>query len=199
MKDKLTQHKDIFNLITKSILAGALIALAGLIYLKTENKIVGSFLFSLGLYAVLEYQGKLFTGMIGNVNSKQAVLECVLALTFNLLAVICIGLIFRFTLGENLVFDTIVSQSWSQVLIKSCVCGGLIHIACTIYKSTKNPLIIVLCVMAFILSGSLHSIACGFYLTLGNISWKAILYLFIIIIGNSIGALGIRLLIKSNK
>ena len=198
MKD-IRINKDIVNLITKSVLAGVLIALAGLIYLKVDNKIIGSFLFSLGLYAVLEYQGKLFTGMIGNVNSKQTALDCVLALIFNLLAVICIGLIVRLTLGENLVFDTIVSQSWYQVLIKSCVCGCLIHLACTIYKSTKNPLIIVLCVMAFILSGSLHSIACGFYLTLGNISWKAVLYFFIIIIGNSIGALGIRLLIGGNK
>lgn len=193
------QHKNIFNLITKSILAGLLISLAGIVYLNCPDKIVGSLLFSLGLYAVLEYQGKLFTGMIGSVNSKRSILDCGLALIFNLLTAVCVGLIFRFTLGENLVFDNIVNQSWYQVLIESCICGSLIHIACTVYKSTKNPLIVVLCVMAFILSGALHSIACGFYIALGNISWKAVLYLLLIIIGNSIGALGIRFLIESKK
>lgn len=193
------QHKNILNLITKSILAGLLISLAGIVYLSCPDKIIGSFLFSFGLYAVLEYQGKLFTGMIGNVNSKRSILECGLVLIFNLLTAVCVGLVFRFALGENLIFDNIVNQSWYQVLIESCICGSLIYIACTIYKSTKIPLIVVLCVMAFILSGSLHSIACGFYLVLGNISWKALLYLLLIIIGNSIGALGIRFLIESKK
>lgn len=186
------------NLILKSIFAGALIALAGAIFLSCENKIIGSCLFSIGLYAVLEFECKLFTGIVGNISSKKDFLNSLVILSFNLIAASLIGIIFRLCIGENQVFSNIVeNQSIFRVLLESSICGSLIHIACTIYKKIKNPIIIILCVMGFILSGSLHSIACGFYFVLGNITLKSFLYLFIIIIGNSIGALLIRFLNKN--
>lgn len=194
MKD-IRINKDIVNLITKSVLAGVLIALAGIVYLNCSDKVVGSFLFSFGLYAVLELNAKLFTGVIGNVSSKRDVLDSIIILVVNCTTAVIIGIVYRFTFGENQVFQNIVTQQsiW-KVLVESIVCGGLIYIACTVYRKVNNPFIIIICVMAFILSGSLHSIACSFYITLGDISWMSILYLFIIIVGNSLGALGLRVL-----
>lgn len=185
------------KLISKSILAGALISLAGMVYLNCPNKVVGAFLFSFGLYAVLELDAKLFTGVIGNVSSKKDILDSIIILAINCVTSVIIGIGYRFAFGENPAFQNIVEQQsiW-KVLAESIVCGGLIYIACTIYKKVKNPLIIIICVMAFILSGSLHSIACSFYIALGNVSWVSILYLLVIIVGNSVGALGLRLLSK---
>ncbi len=185
------------KLISKSILAGVLISLAGMVYLNCPDKVIGAFLFSFGLYAVLELNAKLFTGVIGNVSSKQDALDSAIILVINCITAAIIGIGYRFTIGENQVFQNIVEQQsiW-KVLVESIVCGGLIYIACTIYKKVKNPLIIIICVMAFILSGSLHSIACSFYIALGNVSWWSILYLLVIIGGNSVGALGLRFLSK---
>ena len=89
------QHKNIFNLITKSILAGLLISLAGIIYLNCQNKIVGSLLFSLGLISVILFEANLFTGKIGYVNSKRSILDSLLILVFNLVTAAIVGLIYR--------------------------------------------------------------------------------------------------------
>ena len=75
--------KTLKQTIGKSILAGLLIALAGAIYLLCENKIVGSLLFSIGLIAVLELNGKLFTGIVGNISSKKDFIEAIIVLFFN--------------------------------------------------------------------------------------------------------------------
>ena len=89
------QHKNIFNLITKSILAGLLISLAGIAYLNCPDKIVGSLLFSLGLISILILEAKLFTGVIGYVNSKRSILDSLLILVFNLVVATIVGLIYR--------------------------------------------------------------------------------------------------------
>ena len=60
----------IVNIIIKSVLAGVLIALAGHIYLNCANKIVGAFLFSIGLIGVIVLQANLYTGKVGYVKSK---------------------------------------------------------------------------------------------------------------------------------
>ena len=62
-------NKRIFNVIFKSILAGVLIALAGHIYLNCSNKIVGAFLFSIGLIGVIVLKANLYTGKVGYVKS----------------------------------------------------------------------------------------------------------------------------------
>ena len=89
------QYKNVFNLIVKSILAGLLISLAGIVYLNCPEKIVGSLLFSLGLISVILLEANLFTGKIGYVNSKQSILDSLLILVFNLVAATIVGLIYR--------------------------------------------------------------------------------------------------------
>lgn len=53
-------------------MAGAFIAIGGIIYLLLENKIIGSLLFSTGLYAVLTLGLNLFTGKVGYLFQKQS-------------------------------------------------------------------------------------------------------------------------------
>ena len=192
------QYKNVFNLIVKSILAGLLISLAGIVYLNCPEKIVGSLLFSLGLISVILLEANLFTGKIGYVNSKQSILDSLLILVFNLVAATIVGLIYRcgsdaatpIVESKLLVF----SETWWLTGLKSIGCGAAIYLAVEGYKKSKSLIPVILGVMVFILAGWNHCIADCFYMAAGSSSALAIPYLLVVIVGNSIGSLLIRLL-----
>ena len=192
------QYKNVFNLIVKSILAGLLISLAGIVYLNCPEKIVGSLLFSLGLISVILLEANLFTGKIGYVNSKQSILESLLILVFNLVAAAIVGLIYRcgsdaatpIVESKLLVF----SETWWLTGLKAIGCGAAIYLSVEGYKKSKSLIPVILGVMTFILAGWNHCIADCFYMAAGSSSVLAIPYLLVVIVGNSIGSLLIRLL-----
>lgn len=190
------QHKNIFNLITKSILAGLLISLAGIVYLNCPDKIVGSLLFSLGLISVILLEANLFTGKIGYVNSKRSILDSLLILVFNLVAATVVGLIYRCcsdaaaSIAESKLL--VFSESWWLTGLKSIGCGAAIYLAVEGYKKSKSLIPVILGVMVFILAGWNHCIADCFYMAAGSSSVLAIPYLLVVIVGNSIGSLLIR-------
>ena len=197
------QHKNIFNLITKSILAGLLISLAGIVYLNCSDKIVGSLLFSLGLISVILLEANLFTGKIGYVNSKRSILDSLLILVFNLVAATIVGLICR--CGSDAAASiadsklSIFSEAWWLTGLKSIGCGAAIYLAVEGYKKSKSLIPVILGVMVFILAGWNHCIADCFYMAAGSSSALAIPYLLVIIVGNSIGSLLIRFLQLGGK
>ena len=58
------------------------------------------------------------------------------------------------------------------------------------YRQTKNPLILFICVSVFILSGFEHCVANMFYFFLAGMwSLKAVGYLLIMTVGNSLGGM----------
>ena len=81
--------------ILKSILAGVLIALAGIVYLNCADKVVGSFLFSFGLCLVIILEANLYTGKVGYVNSKKDILDLAIMLILNLVSAFLVGLIVK--------------------------------------------------------------------------------------------------------
>jgi formate/nitrite transporter FocA (FNT family) len=182
--------------ILKSILAGVLIALAGIVYLNCTDKIVGSLLFSLGLISVILLEANLFTGKIGYVNSKRSILESLVILIFNLVAATIVGLIYRCSSdaaapiveSKLLVF----SESWWLTGLKAIGCGAAIYLAVEGYKKSKSLIPVILGVMVFILAGWNHCIADCFYIAAGSTNALSLLYLLVVIVGNSIGSLMIR-------
>lgn len=187
------------SLIFKSILAGLLISLAGIIYLNCSDKIVGSLLFSLGLISVILLEANLFTGKIGYVNSKQTLSESGIILGFNLLAAILVGLCFRFGSAGSSAAVTVAasklasfSEAWWTTFLKSIGCGVAIYLAVEGYKRSKSLIPVIFGVMAFILAGWNHCIADCFYLAAGSSDVMMIPYLLVVIVGNSIGSLMIR-------
>ena len=190
------QYKNIFNLITKSILTGLLISLAGIVYLNCPDKIVGSLLFSLGLISVILLEANLFTGKIGYVNSKRSILDSLLILVFNLVAATIVGLIYRCSsdaaasIAESKLL--VFSETWWLTGLKSIGCGAAIYLAVEGYKKSKSLIPVILGVMVFILAGWNHCIADCFYMAAGSSSVLAIPYLLVVIVGNSIGSLLIR-------
>lgn len=191
MKD-IRINKDIFNLITKSILAGVLIALAGLIYLKTENKIIGSFLFSLGLCSVLVLQANLYTGKCGYINSWESLWKALIMLVFNLAAAYLVGLVCRGIYGTSTAMDSRLAKTWYEILFDGIGCGTCIYLSVELYKQTKSFVPVILGVMAFILAGFEHTVACAMYAGFSEPTWLGFGYVLLVAVGNSIGSLIIR-------
>ena len=156
--------------ILKSILAGVLIALAGIVYLNCSDKIVGSFLFSFGLCLVIILEANLYTGKVGYVNSKRSVLDLAIMLGFNLLSAFLVGLIAK-TGSLHDSADSVVSaklnvfyDTWWITLLKSIGCGICIYGSVEGYKKTKSFVPVILGVMVFILAGFNHCVADAFYI-----------------------------------
>lgn len=197
------EYKNILNLITKSILAGLLISLAGIVYLNCPDKIVGSLLFSLGLISVILLEANLFTGKIGYVNSKRSILDSLIILVFNLVAAAIVGLIYR--CGSDAAAQVaeskllVFSETWWLTGLKAIGCGASIYLAVEGYKKSKSLIPVILGVMVFILAGWNHCIADCFYMAAGSSSALAIPYLLVVIAGNSIGSLLIRFLQLGGK
>ena len=57
--------KKYVDYLIKSIFAGIMIGIAGTVYLRVDNNIVGSFLFSIGLFVICMYGMILYSGKVG--------------------------------------------------------------------------------------------------------------------------------------
>jgi len=185
------------TLIKKAIFAGVLIGLAACVYMSCSNKIVGSMLFSIGLISVLVLDAYLFTGKIGYVDSKKKFIDCLVMLVFNLLSSYVVGLIYQYCIGgPNDIGNRFVDYQWYTVLFKGFGTGVLIYLGVELYKQTKNMIPVIICIMAFILSGFYHCVADACYLATSTITLDTLWYFLLVIIGNSLGSLTIRFLQK---
>ena len=195
-----TQH------IFKSMLAGMLIAVAGAVFLSCQTmipdksiaKLIGSFLFSIGLIGVLVLEADLFTGKIGYVDTWSKLGLASTALVFNLIIAFLIGLLYKginfssMSVNGVFPFDSRLAKEWYQLLFDGFICGVLIYLAVELYKKTKSFIPVIMCVMAFILSGAEHSIADAFYLGASQLSLVAFGKLGLVIAGNAAGSLAIH-------
>lgn len=193
--------KEASKLIYKSVLAGLLIAFAGALFLQCDNKIMGSLLFSLGLVGVILLEANLYTGKIGYVDSWKAFGTMLLMLLINLVIAFLVGLLFRTCIGMAPAADARLLKEWYRILWDAIICGMCVFLSVELYKRTKNIFIIMLPVIAFILTGGEHCIAYTFYMGAGvdTLSLMSFGYLGLMIVGNSVGAILLRLLIGRKK
>lgn len=189
---EITKKEAMTHVIFNSLLAGILIGLAACIFVACGDKLVGSFLFSIGLIAVILLQAFLFTGKIGYVNSKETLKYAVVGLVFNVIAAFIVGLIFRLCNNTQTIFNSRLEKSWYKLLFDGVGCGALIYLAVELFKKKESLLVIILPVMAFILAGFEHSIADAAYYGMCELSWKGLGCIGLVIIGNAIGSLAIR-------
>ncbi len=194
--------KKYLDFLIKGIYAGILISIGGICYLAIENKIVGSFIFSFGLLTVCMYSFNLYTGKIGYllVNKKDYIIELLLSLIGNFLGTFIVGNLMRLTrfkayidTAKNIV-NTKLNDNILSILILSIFCGVIMYIAVNNYKKGKDVIgkyfTIFMGIMAFILCGFEHCVANMFYFSISGIfSFKVLLYLLVMILGNSIGSL----------
>ena len=157
--------KRLIKIFVLAILAGMAIGIGGTVYLAVENKIVGSLMFTVGLYTICLNGLYLFTGKIGYlVNEKPIEYLPVLLATWlgNLVGTFAYARLLLCT-RMNTISDTArkasetkLSQSVLGAFILAIFCGMLMYIAVDGFKNTKNPLILFACVSVFILCGFEH-------------------------------------------
>ena len=201
------------EILIKSILAGIMIGIGGTIYLSLDNKIVGSILFAIGLFVIVVYSFNLYTGKIGyliNNFNKKYIRELIITLISNFIGTFFVGFILKYTriytmisdkaktLAEIKLNDTLIS-----ILILSFFCGILMYLAVNTYKEVKDIgkyLAVFLGVIVFILCGFEHCIANMYYFSVSSTwSLNTLLYLLVMILGNSLGGILIPLCNKLIK
>ena len=182
-----------------AILAGVCIGLGGMAFLCCDSKVVGAFLFCLGLCTICTFGLYLYTGKIGYLFHVKQYADLPIGWIGNLLGAAASGKLFliaRPDLAEKCqsVCANKLAETMPQALVLSTLCGVLVYIAVELYKRLKDRDFIrytgiLLCIPAFILCGFEHSIADMFYLTCGGSLLTGLGFLLVVTIGNSLGAL----------
>lgn len=184
--------------LVRSIFAGVAIGIGGMAFLSVQIPYLGAFIFTVGLAAVCYLGYDLYTGKVGYVSNKQEALKCLIYILGNLIGTAIVALI-----GQPGIHDVALKVAeaklqlplWS-VLLKAIGCGFLMFFAVDVFKKYQhNPIGIMLGIPAFIICGFEHSIADMYYfLAAGVISWSAVGFIIVVIIGNALGALSNKLL-----
>lgn len=187
-----------------AIMAGAFIAMGGVVFLSLDNKIVGAFMFSLGLFAVCTLKYNLFTGKVGYLfcNDVKTYLPwCLMVWVGNLVGSIIVAELVRLTR----VAPGIIEKSTKLVQVKAddtLISLFVLGIFCNIMvvhavdQYLNNPheigkyLGIVISIMVFILCGFEHCIADMFYIQMARM-WNSqtIIALIVITLGNVLGGI----------
>ena len=196
-----------------AIMAGAFIAMGGVAFLSLNNKIVGAFMFSLGLFAVCTLKYNLFTGKVGYLfcNDVKTYLPwCLMVWVGNLIGSIIVAELVRLTR----VAPGIIEKSTKLVQVKAddtLISLFVLGIFCNIMvvhavdQYLNNPheigkyLGIVMSIMVFILCGFEHCIADMFYIQMARM-WNSqtIIALIVITLGNVLGGILIPTMRKIN-
>ena len=182
--------------------AGIMITLAAIINLNCDNRVLGAFLFSIGLMAVVVYKFPLFTGYVGDllpaIREKRFwkyVINMWWILFHNLIGCQIAALLYKGGGQSSLVEEKATAlidgkpTGFGELFIAGLFCGILIYVAVKSQDKIYKPFLIILAVMGFILSGQEHSIADIGYCLLrkGMLSYRMSL-IGPVLLGNLVGA-----------
>ncbi|MDO4574614.1 MAG: formate/nitrite transporter family protein [Planctomycetia bacterium] len=190
-----------------SVLAGVAIGIAGTVNLSVENRYLGAALFGFGLFLILCYSFKLYTGAVGYLVCQKrwfAYLGFLLNILLgNLVGTFLVGWSMRQTRCVGVVeravatCDVKLADGGVSLFILSLFCGILMYIAVESFRRKGElpdlfrAMLVFLCVMIFILSGFEHCIANAFYFAAAGYSperWGSIGgCMGLMILGNGVG------------
>lgn len=199
--------KENGRIFLKAAAAGITIGIGGAVYLTLENKVIGAVLFGVGLYTIVLNGLFLYTGKVGDLISakdkKAYILQLIFTWTGNLagtaLAAAAISATRIGNLGRTaeVICKTKLADTPHSILILAVFCGILMYVAVDGFREKGNPLILFFCVTVFILCGFEHCIANMFYFSLaGAWSLRAVIYLLLMTLGNSVGGILLPLVKK---
>ena len=191
------------KLIIDGIKAGIMIAIGGSVFLSCENRYIGAILFSVALLCICLKGYSLFTGKVGYLpenHSKEAFKILLCGLLGNIVSTILLGFAVSFAnpaLGEaaKVICEAKLSQEALQTFVRAFFCGVLMYMAVSTYREKGTLAGIFFCVPVFILSGFEHSIANMFYFgASGMINMDSVIYLAVVVAGNSVGGMAMPIL-----
>ena len=198
----------------KGILAGLAIGIGGFLYILMVHfvegelgKVLGSLLFSAGLFTVCTFKLSLYTGKIGLIyegkQSKEYYISLPIMLIGNAIGAFALGYLFYFIFRNTDVMNTVNNtcairttfntfNDYLSCIVKSILCGFCVYMA--VYSFNKDRLrplgigLLIFFVFIFVYCGFQHCIANMFYFGFGNhINGYMFLNLFLVILFNSIG------------
>lgn len=189
----------------RSFCSGCLIAIAGALYMRMENKLAASMLFAFALFFICLLGLDLYTGKIGwALDKSQPWNWYLLVLAGNLLGTLCMAAILV-TADSNLaaLSQTAITNKaaagWLANLAKGFGCGILMFLAVAGFKKSDGLVKyigIFFAIPVFILSGFEHSIADAAYMAFAG-AWTFLPTLAVILAGNSFGSIACWLLMKN--
>ncbi len=200
----MNNFKEHLVIFLRAILAGICIGIGGAAYLLCSSKVVGAFVFPIGLVTILIFGFNLYTGMIGYLFDRKPsyIIDLVLAWIGNLVGSVLIALMLGYTrIGDNLrqaalsVSEAKIADDFISLFILGLFCGILVFISVDVYKRNaekKDFMIIFIVFVAigtFILCGFEHCVADMFYFAAAGRLFDGMLALLAITLGNSVGGL----------
>ena len=212
----------------KGILAGLSIGLGGFLYILMTHfvegelgKILGSILFSIGLFLVCTFSLSLYTGKVGLIYEKRQdkifYISLPVMLLGNALGAFSLGYLCFAIFKDNADIMTTVNNVCSirttlnnyndylSCIVKSILCGLCVYLAVKCFNLNRlKPLgisLLVFFVFLFVYCGFQHCIANMFYFGFGNhINLNMFINLILVIIFNSIGpVIGVAIFKLFNK
>ncbi len=209
MENTLTVRKIISQFFL-GVLAGMMIGIGGCVSLSCDNRYIGALLFSLGLFAIIQFGFGLFTGKVGYIPLRKPryLSECLFILLGNVFGTFLDAFLLNFTrispaIREKAMasVETKLNDTIPSMFILAVFCGMLMFLAVDNARISRaegghieKTVGTMLCIMVFIICGFNHCIADMFYLFLTNRIADAYVYLPAVIIGNSVGGMIIPLI-----
>ncbi len=210
---------DILVFILLAVCSGMMIGIGATASLLAQSlfdswgKIIGAILFSLGIYAIVTFEMKLFTGMVADIPKMPKENLWMLPVCFigNALGVGVIALVVSVSpvaestmeLGASVILAKLNADNWALGAISSAIlCGMLITLSVwSVNYAPKKGLSATVGVMFpiifFAFCGFDHSVANMLYFYyLGEFSWRVVGYILLAIFGNVIGGVILPLIVK---
>lgn len=204
--------KQIHQTLILALFSGILVGIGGILYVSASNQIIGAVLFSFALILIVGRGYNLFTGKVGYLLPyKKGNLKLIgLILLGNTVGIVAVTSLFLLS-GKTLalehaetLFNAKLAQTWYETLVLAIFCGFMMYLAVDSYAKIKNQvasvLAVIFAVVIFIVAGFEHSIANMSYVVLSkSFTFEALLFIFIVIMGNMIGAVSLNLLQEQIK
>lgn len=212
--DKLKVNKWL-SYIIDGILSGITLGVGGMVSFSSDNRYVGAFLFSLGLFTIVQFRYGLFTGKVGYIVNREPayILEVLVTLISNAAGTFISAILLR----QTRFFTTVVSgmeQTIEErvsaavdgkihdeplsIFVLAAFCGMLMFTAVEVNRQcrAKGNFVgalfgVVFPVVVFIICGFNHCIADMFYYFFCGCPDvpNAILYFVLAVLGNAAGGM----------
>ncbi len=168
------------------------------------GKLLGGMLFSLGIYTIIIFEMKLFTGMVSSIPKMGIKNMWRLPVCFigNTIGVWFVAILVSFSPAKAEVSETAIAlisgkvhaDSWAiSSLCSGILCGILITMSIWAshyapVKGLSTTVGVILPIIVFAFCGFDHSVANMLYFYfLGEVSWQVAGYILLSILGNAIG------------
>lgn len=172
------------------------------------GRLIGAVLFSLGIYAIVVYEMRLFTGMVADIPTLGLKNTWQLAVCFlgNVIGVAIIAVVANFSFAADIVVKqggaTILNKlnvdDWAiRAFCSSVLCGVLITISVKSVKfaprkGVSSSVGVMFPIVVFAFCGFDHSVANMLYFFyLGECSWRVVGYIAVSLLGNIVGGVGL--------